>query len=206
MTTPAAPRTSTATAGELEAEVDTDNTHGGPQHRAEQRQTGAVADDLHGERFAGGAGDGQVRQDDLGQAGQLADVGVDDLGTDPSGSSGPAGEDNGAGDVFAAESGECGSEGERGREQAPEHRAEPDTDPNTGDDDEHHLIGPSVGCVVLERGLAVEQARHRYRARQTVHGRESRREQRRHHQQGDLAGRGTEGPEVAVADHEDAER
>ena len=89
--------------GELKADVDPDNTHGGPQHRAEQRQTGAVADDFHGKGLGGRAGDGQIGKDDLGQAGHLADVGVEDLSTDPPRTTDPLGQNNGGRDVFARE-------------------------------------------------------------------------------------------------------
>ena len=39
---------------------------------------------------------------------------------------------------------ESGPQGERRREQAPQHRGESDTEPESGDDDESHLLPTSL--------------------------------------------------------------
>ena len=59
--------------------MDTDGPDGGPQHRAEQCQPDGVADDLDGEGLGRGAGDGEIRHDDLGQPGDLLDVDLDEV-------------------------------------------------------------------------------------------------------------------------------
>ena len=92
-----------AEGGHLEAQVDADSSEGSPEHRAEQCQPGAVADDLEREGLDGSPGDGEVGQDDLGEAGDLLDVALDEVPDHPLGAGDPLSDDvEGGGRVLAA--------------------------------------------------------------------------------------------------------
>ena len=95
----------------------------------------AVSDDLDGEGLGGGPGDGEVGQDDLGQARDLLDVGVDEVPGHPPGATDPVADDvEGGGRVLPTEPGQSGPERQRWWEQAPEQRGETDTESESDDD------------------------------------------------------------------------
>ncbi len=154
-----------AEGGDFEAEVDADGPESGPERRAEQRQSGAVADDLEREGLDGGPGDGEVGQDDVGQAGDLLHVALDKVPGEAPGTGDPLTDDvEGGGRVLPIQPVKRGSQCQRWREQAPEQRGQTDTDPESGDDHQCHLLHPAFKRPVIE------EAGHGHRACQAVHG------------------------------------
>ena len=149
-----------AEGGHLEAQVDAESPQGGPERRAEQCEPGAVADDLEREGLDGSPGDGEVGQDDLGQAGDLLDVALDEVPRQAPGTGDPLADDvEGGGRVLAAQPGQRGSQRQRRREEAPQHGGETDADAESGDDHQcHRRDSASRGPLSKRRGMGTGRA------------------------------------------------
>jgi len=194
--------------GELKADVDPDSIMAAHNNGPSSAQTDAVADDFTAKGLGRRAGDGQIRKDDLGQAGHLADV--VSRPEHKSAAHRPLGSAQWVGTRSPVSRASEARRVSGGGNKTPQHGTKPDTIPRPGHDGEHHLLPRLLEwargvCLGVEPRVTVETDAASVPGAIGGSWPRIRANRRRHHQQGRSGRRRTERSEVAVADHDDAE-